>query len=282
MLSPFNGILGVDLGAFSGMLHLFHKRENIYTIIEKLTGARLTTTFCRVGGMERDIYPDFVKEVKMVTEGLKPALAEFTDLLIRNRIFNERTDGIGGISAEDAIAYGFSGPNLRAAGVDHDVRKDSPYMLYDKVDFDVPVGENGSVLHRTLVRLEEMHQSIRIIEQLIDGIPEGPFHADLPHTFLPPKEKVYSSMEELIYHFKIIMHGVKVPPGEYYMATEAANGELGFYIVSEGDKSPWRVHVRRPCFWYYQAFPEMVKGGLLADSIATMSSLNVIAGELDC
>ncbi|EKR98170.1 NADH dehydrogenase subunit D [Leptospira mayottensis 200901122] len=276
------GILGVDLGAFSGMLHLFHHRENIYQVIEKLTGARLTTTFCRIGGLERDIYPDFVKEIKLVCKGLKPAIEEFNSLLLKNKIFLGRTEGIGGISAENAIAYGFTGPNLRAAGVDWDVRKDEPYMFYDKVDFDVPVGEDGSVLHRSLVRMEEMRQSIRIIEQLVDGIPEGSWHADLPHAYLPEKNKVYNNMEELIYHFKIIMHGVKVPPGEHYMATEAANGELGFYIVSEGEKSPWRVHVRRPCFWYYQAFAELVRGGLLADSVATMSSLNVIAGELDC
>ncbi|TGL37873.1 NADH-quinone oxidoreductase subunit D [Leptospira perdikensis] len=277
-----NGIMGVDLGAFSGLLHLFHHRENIYQILEKLTGARLTTTFCRVGGMERDIYPEFQKEIKIIIKGLKPALDEFQDLLIRNKIFNERTAGIGGLSQERAIAYGFSGPNLRATGVPWDVRKDDPYMFYDKVDFDIPVGQDGSALDRTLVRMEEMRQSMRIIEQLIDGIPEGAYHADVPHTFLPPKDRVYNNMEELIYHFKIIMHGVKVPPGEYYMATEAANGELGFYVVSEGEKTPWRVHVRRPCFWYYQAFPELVKGGLLADTIATMSSLNVIAGELDC
>ncbi|EKS09258.1 NADH-quinone oxidoreductase subunit D [Leptospira santarosai] len=276
------GILGVDLGAFSGLLHLFHHRENIYQIIEKLTGARLTTTFCRIGGLEKDIYPDFVKEVKLVCKGLKPAIEEFNSLLLKNRIFLGRTEGIGGISAENAIAYGYTGPNLRAAGVDWDVRKDEPYMLYDKVDFDVPIGEDGSVLHRSLVRMEEMRQSIRIIEQLVDGIPSGAWHADLPHAYLPEKNKVYNNMEELIYHFKIIMHGVKVPPGEHYMATEAANGELGFYIVSEGEKSPWRVHVRRPCFWYYQSFAELVRGGLLADSVATMSSLNVIAGELDC
>jgi len=277
-----NGIMGVDLGAFSGLLHLFHHRENIYQVLEKLTGARLTTSFCRVGGMERDIYPDFQKEVKMILRGLAPALDEFHELLIRNKIFNDRTKGIGGISADDAIAYGFSGPNLRAAGVDWDVRKDDPYMFYDKVDFDIPIGDDGSALDRTLVRMEEMRQSMRIIEQLVDGIPEGAYHADVPHSFLPPKDRVYHNMEELIYHFKIIMHGIKVPPGEYYHATEAANGELGFYVVSEGEKSPWRVHVRRPCFWYYQSFPQLVKGGLIADTIATMSSLNVIAGELDC
>lgn len=276
------GILGVDIGAFSGFLHLFHHRENIYQVLEKLTGARLTTTFCRVGGMERDLYPEFESDVKTICQGLKPALEEFNNLLIRNRIFQERTAGIGGISAADAIDYGYTGPNLRACGVDWDVRKDEPYMLYDKVNFNIPVGEDGSVLHRTLVRMEEMQQSIHIIEQLVDGIPEGSFHADVPHIFLPEKQKVYSSMEELIYHFKIIMHGIKVPQGEYYFATEAANGELGFTIVSEGEKTPWRVHVRRPCFWYYQSFPDLIRGGLLADSVATMSSLNVIAGELDC
>ncbi len=277
-----NGILGVDLGAFSGMLYLFHQRERIYSIIEKLTGARLTTTFCRVGGLERDIYPDFQKEVKELITGLKPVIEEFDTLLIRNKIFNDRTAGVGGISKEDALSYGFTGPNLRAAGVAHDVRKDEPYMFYDKVDFDVPIGSDGSVLHRALVRMEEMRQSIRIIEQLVDNIPAGSYHADLPHAFLPEKQRVYNNMEELIYHFKIIMHGIKVPAGEYYFPTEAANGELGFYIVSEGEKSPYRIHVRRPCFWFYQAFPEIVKGSLIADSIATMSSLNAIAGELDC
>ena len=277
-----NGILGVDLGAFSGMLYLFHQRERIYTIIENLTGARITTTFCRVGGMERDIYPGFQKEVKEVIVGLKPVIEEFDTLLVRNKIFNERTAGIGGISKEDALSYGFTGPNLRAAGVSHDVRKDEPYMFYDKVDFDIPVGTDGSVLHRILVRMEEMRQSIRIIEQLVDNIPSGSYHADVPHAFLPEKHRVYNNMEELIYHFKLIMHGIPVPPGEYYFPTEAANGELGFYIVSEGEKSPYRVHVRRPCFWFYQAFPELIKGGLIADSIATMSSLNAIAGELDC
>ncbi|WCL48196.1 NADH dehydrogenase (quinone) subunit D [Leptospira sp. GIMC2001] len=276
------GILGVDIGAFSGFLHLFHQRENIYQILEKLTGARLTTTFCRVGGMERDIYPEFEAEVKLLCKMLRPALKEFNTLLIRNKIFNERTAGIGGISQEDAISYGYTGPNLRATGVDWDVRKDKPYMFYDRVDFDIPVGEDGSVLHRTLVRMEEMEQSIRIVEQLINKFPSGAYHADMPNIFLPEKNRVYNNMEELIYHFKIIMHGIKVPAGEHYFATEAANGELGFYIVSQGEKTPWRVHVRRPCFWYYQSFPDLIRGGLLADSVATMSSLNVIAGELDC
>ena len=278
-----NGILGVDLGAFSGFLHLFHHRENIYQIIEKLTGARLTTTFCRVGGLEKDIYPEFKQEVKSVCKYLKPAIEEFDSLLMRNKIFLERTDGIGTISQEDALDYGYTGPNLRATGLDWDIRKDEPYMFYQEVDFDIPVGEDGGVLHRALVRMEEMRQSIRIIEQIVDKVEEkDPYHADLPNIYLPDKERVYHNMEELIYHFKIIMHGIQPPKGEHYMATEAANGELGFYVVSEGEKTPYRVHVRRPCFWYYQSFTELIKGGLLADSVATLSSLNVIAGELDC
>ncbi len=275
------GILGVDLGSFPSFLYMFHKREEIYTILERLTGARLTNTFCRVGGLEKDIYPEFVEDVKNFVKSFPKVLKEVDKLLTKNRIFYERTKGIGGISKERALEYGYTGPNLRAAGVDYDVRVHNPYMFYDQVDFDIPIGEDGSVYDRYLVRIEEMWQSLRIVDYLIKNIPEGPYHADVPHIFLPPKERVYKSMEDLIYHFKIIMHGIEVPPGEHYYATEAANGELGFYIVSRGGKSPWRVYVRRPCFWYYQSYPELVKGHLFADAIAIMSSLNVIAGELD-
>lgn len=276
------GILGVDLGAFASFLYMFHKREEVYQILEKMTGARLTNTFCRVGGLEHDIYPDFVKDVKHFVKTFPKVLKETDKLLTKSRIFYDRTKGVGKISAERALEYGYTGPNLRACGVPYDVRVDNPYMFYDQVDFDIPIGEDGSVYDRYLVRIEEMWQSLRIVEQLVDNIPEGPHHADVPHIYLPEKQKVYTSMEDLIYHFKIIMHGIEVPPGEFYFSTEAANGELGFTIVSRGKKSPWRVHVRRPCFWYYQSYPELVKGGLLADAIAIMSSLNVIAGELDC
>ncbi|HMY11695.1 MAG TPA: NADH-quinone oxidoreductase subunit D, partial [Turneriella sp.] len=270
------------LGAFASFLYMFHKREDIYQILEKMTGARLTNTFCRVGGLEKDIYPQFVADVKKFVKTFPKVLKETDTLLTKSRIFYDRTKGVGKISGERALAYGFTGPNLRATGVDYDVRVSSPYMYYDQVDFDVPVGEDGGVYDRYLVRLEEMRQSLRIIGQLVNNIPEGAYHADIPHAYLPPKQKVYTSMEDLIYHFKIIMHGIEVPTGEHYYSTESANGELGFTIVSRGKKSPWRVHVRRPCFWYYQAFPEIVNGGLLADAIANMSSLNVIAGELDC
>ena len=276
------GILGVDLGAFASFLYMFHKREEVYQILEKMTGARLTNTFCRVGGLEHDIYPEFQQDVKKFIKSFPKVLKETDKLLTKSRIFYDRTKGIGKISGERALEYGYTGPNLRAAGVAFDVRVDNPYMFYDQVDFDIPVGDDGSVYDRYLVRIEEMRQSLRILEQLVDNIPEGPHHADVPHIYLPKKDKVYTSMEDLIYHFKIIMHGIEVPPGEHYFSTESANGELGFTIVSRGQKSPWRVHVRRPCFWYYQSFPELVTGGLLADAIANMSSLNVIAGELDC
>lgn len=275
------GILGVDLGAYASFLFMFHKREDVYQILERTTGARLTTTFARVGGLEHDVYPDFIKDVKRFVKEFPKVLNENDKLLSKSRIFYERTKDVSKITAERALEYGFSGPNLRAAGVAHDVRTENPYMFYDQVDFDVPVGVNGSVYDRFLVRVEEMRQSLRIVDQLINNLPDGAYHAELPHVYLPKKDKVYSSMEDLIYHFKIIMHGIEVPPGEHYYATEVANGELGFNIISRGKRSPWRIATRRPSIWFYQAFPELVEGGMIADAIATMSSVNVIAGELD-
>jgi len=276
-----NSVLGVDLGAFTGLLYLYHYREMFNTILEKMTGARLTTTFTRVGGLEMDIYDGFAKDVKEFLREFPKILKDFEGLLIHNRIFIDRTRGIGAIDTETALSYGYTGPNLRATGYNYDVRKAYPYLMYDQVKFDIPVGTDGSVYDRFLVRNEEMYQSMKIVEQLIDNIPDGPIRVDDYHYALPPKEDVYGKMEELIYHFKIVMHGIQAPPGEYYSAAEVANGEMGFYIVSDGGKSPYRVHVRRPCFWYYQSFPELVEGGLIADLVAIMSSLNVIAGELD-
>jgi NADH-quinone oxidoreductase subunit D len=276
-----NGILGVDLGAYTGFLYLFHFREKVYNIMEKMVGSRLTTTFTRLGGLEMDIYPDFVKDVKEFLNEYPKILKDFNNLLIHNRIFIDRTRGVGGITPKDALAWGYTGPNLRAAGVPMDLRKDAPYLVYDQVDFDIPVGTEGCVYDRFLVRIEEMEQSLRIINQLIDNIPDGPHSITDYHVSMPPKEKVYTSMEELIYHFKLVMNGVKMPAGEYYSAAEVANGELGFYVVSDGSEKPYRIHVRRPCFWYYQSYPELVEGGMIADAIAVMSSLNVIAGELD-
>ena len=276
------GILGVDLGALTGFLYLYHQREVVYNILEKLTGARQTTTFGRIGGLDRDIYPGFKEEVKAFVEEFPKTWLDFDKLLTRNRIFVERTRGVGGISAEKAWNYGFTGPNLRAAGVEWDIRKQFPYCGYEDFDFMVPTGTGGDVYDRYIVRMEEMRQSLKIIEQALENLNEDePYHADLPKVFLPPKENVYNDIESLIHHFKLITDGVKVPNGEFYHSTEVANGELGFYIVSDGGMNPYRMHIKRPCFWFYQAVEELLPGGMIADAVATLSSINVIAGELD-
>ena len=214
-------------------------------------------------------------------ESLPKLLAEFEKLLMRNRIFMDRVVGAGPISAERALNYGFTGPNLRAAGVDYDVRVAAPYSSYEDFEFDIPVGTNGDIYDRFMVRQEEMHQSLRIIKQAIAKLPEGPIHADVPDFYLPPKEEVYHNMEALIYQFKIVMGETNVPVGEVYHAVEGGNGELGFYLISDGGRTPFRLSFRRPCFIYYQAYTEMIKGAMLSDAVLTLSSLNVIAGELD-
>jgi len=274
-------VIGVDTGALSGFLHLFQSREKIYDIFESVCGARLTTNIGRIGGLERDfsdvtwhLIHEFMKEFPV-------KLKEFQKLLDRNKIFMDRIIGVGSISAEEALNYGFTGPNLRAAGVDYDVRVMNPYSSYEDFEFDIPVGTSGDTFDRYTVRMEEMWQSLRIIEQAIDKLPEGAYHADLPDFYLPPKADVYSKMEALIYHFKIIMGETEIPVGEVYHAVEGGNGELGYYIISDGGRTPYRFHIRRPGFIYYQAYPEMIKGSLLSDAIITMSSMNVIAGELD-
>jgi NADH:ubiquinone oxidoreductase subunit D len=208
-------------------------------------------------------------------------IADVNALLTKNRIFIERTMGIGPITAKDAIALGFTGPCLRAAGVPLDLRKDEPYLVYDRFDFDVPVGEAGDTCDRYLVRMEEMRQSLRIIEQAIAQLPGGPINIDDPRFILPEKAQVYENIEALMNHFKFIMEGVKVPAGEVYSATEAANGELGFYIVSRGGGGPYKIKVRPPCFPLFQGIPHLVKGQMIADLIATLGSVNIIAGELD-
>jgi NADH-quinone oxidoreductase subunit D len=193
----------------------------------------------------------------------------------------DRTIGVGPISAERALNYGFTGPNLRATGVDYDVRVMNPYSSYEDFDFIIPVGTTGDTYDRFMVRQEEIHQSLSIIKQALDKLPAGDYHADVPEFYLPPKEEVYNNMEALIYHFKIVMGEVPVPQGEVYFSVEGGNGELGFYLISDGGRTPYRLHFRRPCFIYYQAYAEMIKGTMLSDAIAILSSLNVIAGELD-
>ena len=274
-------VIAVDTGAMTGFLYLFQWREKIYEIFEEICGARLTTNIGRIGGMERDFNEKAWERIHAFMKEFPTALREFDKLVTRNRIFMDRTINCGPISAEKALQYSFSGPNLRAAGVDYDVRVMNPYSSYQDFEFDIPVGTNGDTYDRYMVRMEEMWQSMRIIEQAIKNLPDGPFHAEVPEFYLPPKEDVYSKMEALIYHFKIVMGETDVPKGEVYHAVEGGNGELGYYLISDGGRTPYRLHMRRPCFIYYQAYPSMIEGGMLSDAILTMSSMNVIAGELD-
>ncbi|HEV7379743.1 MAG TPA: NADH dehydrogenase (quinone) subunit D [Dyadobacter sp.] len=276
-----NSILGVDTGAFSGFLYVMQKREDIYEIYEEVCGARLTTNMGRIGGMERDLSTTAIRKIRDFIKTFPPVLQEFEKLMSRNRIFMDRTINVGGISLERALSYGFTGPNLRAAGLDYDVRVMNPYSSYEDFDFSIPIGQSGDTFDRYNVRIEEMWQSLKIVEQALNNLPEGPYYADAPEYYLPPKKEVYNNMEALIYHFKIVMGEIDAPAGEVYHAVEGGNGELGFYLISDGGRAPYRLHFRRPSFIYYQAFPEMCKGSTLSDAILTMSSLNVIAGELD-
>ena len=279
-----NSIVGVDTGAYTGFLYVFQAREWIYEIYEEVCGSRLTTNIGRVGGFERNFTPVAFEKIEKFLVEYPKVLSEFERLFNRNRIFIERTQGVGAMSKEFALNYGFTGPNLRSAGVDYDVRIANPYSSYEDFDFKIPVGQTGDCYDKFLVRNEEMWQSLSIIQQAMDKIKKEPadiYHADVPEYYLPDKKDVYTSMEALIYHFKIIMGEVTIPKGEVYSAVEGGNGELGFYFVSDGGRTPYRLHFRRPCFIYYQAFPELVKGVLLSDAIVFMSSLNLIAGELD-
>jgi len=282
-----NSIVGVDTGAYTGFLYVMQYRELIYEIYEEICGSRLTTNIGRIGGFERNFSQKAFEKLEKFLKEYPVVLKEFNNLFTRNRIFMERTMGVGPISAERALNYGFTGPNLRAAGVDYDVRVHSPYSSYEDLEFTVPVGTTGDCYDRFLVRDQEMWQSISLIEQAYRKVQEfkgaeaDVYHADAPEYYLPPKKDVYTKMEALIWHFKIVMGEIDIPPGEVYMSVEGGNGELGFYLISDGGRTPYRLHFRRPCFVYYQAFEELVKGGMLSDAIVTMSSLNLIAGEMD-
>jgi NADH-quinone oxidoreductase subunit D len=280
-----NTIVGQDAGATTPFLYVYQWREKIYEVYEEICGARLTTNMGRVGGWERDFSPLVWERVRGIQRDLPAVLKEFERMLVRNRIFMDRTVNCGPLSADRALAYGFTGPNLRACGVDHDVRVADPYSSYEDFDFIIPVGQSGDTYDRFMVRQQEMWESLSIIRQAMDKLDamkdKTTFRADVPEWALPPKEEVYSAMEPLIWHFKIVMGESEVPVGEVYHCVEGGNGELGFYLVSDGGRTPFRLHLRRPCFIYYQAFPEMIKGSMLSDAILTMSSMNVIAGELD-
>lgn len=286
-----NSVIGVDTGALTPFTYVFQWREKIYEIYEEICGSRLTTNIGRVGGFERNFNETVYEKTRAFLKGFPKVMKEFEDLLVRNRIFMERCQGAGPISAERALNYGFTGPNLRAAGVDYDVRVAQPYSSYEDFDFVVPVGSTGDVYDRFMVRNQEIWESYSMVQQALDKISqlekEDPSQKDLYYApesdayHFPQKEEVYNKMEALIYHFKMVMGEIALPEGEIYNAVEGANGELGFYMISDGGRSPYRLHFRRPCFIYYQAFPELIKNGLLSDAIITLSSLNVIAGELD-
>ncbi len=275
------GTGGVDLGALTSFFHLFTFREKCYTLFERLCGARLTVSMTRVGGMAQDAPEGWFDDVLTFCREMRVQVDEITKLMLENKIFIKRTQGVSPVSAKDAIEWGYTGPLLRASGVNLDLRKNSPYYGYDQLNFDVPVGTNGDIYDRYLVRIEEMRQSLRIIEQVCKNVPSGDFTIRDKGIVLPEKKDVYGNIEGLMNHFMLVIKGLRPPVGETYDATEAANGELGFYLVSDGSGTPYRLKVRPPCFAIYQSFPTVVRGTMIADAIATIASMNVIAGELD-
>ena len=271
----------VDLGAITPYFVMFRAREDIYTLLEACSGARLTVSYVRIGGLAQDVPDNFEALCRAALASVQEVVEAGDKLLTRNIIFMKRFKDIGVMDRDEALSWGWAGPCLRGSGVDYDVRKDHPYSGYEQYDFDVPVGTVGDCFDRYLVRMEEMRQSVRIVEQALAQLPGGPVITDDKRVAIPPKSEVYSNIEALMNHFKLIYEGILAPPGEVYGYTEGANGELGFYIVSDGKKTPWRVKVRPPCYNIYQAFPHMIRGGMLADAIAIIGGLNVIAGELD-
>src|SRR6185503_4158976 len=270
------------LGAFTPLLWFMKGREMIYDIMEEETGARLTHSFGRVGGMAQPPSANFKAMVSAVIPRIRSIIVEAEALLLQNRIFLDRLQGVGKISPKDAIALGWTGPCLRSTGVAYDVRKAHPYLVYDRLAFDVPVGQEGDNWDRFMVRLEEMRQSVRIIEQAIEQMPDsGPVDVDDPRIVLPPKGEVYTTIEATIQHFKIVMEGIKVPAGECYSYTEAGNGELGFYMVSDGSGTPYRIRIRPPCFAVVQGLGQLIEGAMIPDIVPTFGSLNMIGGECD-
>lgn len=275
------GAAALEIGAFTPFLWAMQAREEFYFLIEMITGARVTTSYTRIGGVRWDLPEGWVERYQKCEKVLMERLDDIETLLTRNRIFIDRNAGVGVMKAEDAIAWGFTGPCLRAAGVDYDVRKAQPYLVYDRLEFDVPIGTEGDNYDRYLVRLEEIRQSVRIIRQVIRDIPEGPVNIDDWRIVLPPKEAVYHTIEGMIAHFELVMKGIQVPPGEAYYAVEGGNGEVGFYVVSDGSGRPYRVHIRPPCFAIMQALRDMIVGSMVADIIPTFDSINMIGGEID-
>jgi NADH-quinone oxidoreductase subunit D len=275
------GAGALELGAMSAFLYAVEARDHIWDLVEEVTGARLTVSFARIGGLKEDLPANFAERWEATEPRLWDVIKKLDQLSTKNRIFMDRMMNTGVIGADEAVSLGFTGPVLRSTGVAYDIRKDSPYFAYDRVDFEVPVGTNGDNFDRYLVRLEEMKQSISIIRQCLKGLPGGPLNVDDPHIMLPPKELVYNSIEGMINHFKLIFEGIQVPAGEVYSYTEAANGELGFYIVSNGTGKPYKLRVRPPCFYFMGGIDRMIEGGMLSDIIPTFDTINMIGGEVD-
>ncbi len=275
------GTTGIDIGAFTVFLYTFQERERIYTLHEKLTGARITTSATRIGGMMADLPAGWIEELQEFVDTVPKTLDEVETLLTSNNLWIGRNLGVGPMSAEDAVNYGLTGPNLRASGVAYDVRKDRPYYDYETYDFDVVVGENGDCYDRYLVRMEEMRQSLRILQQAIDRLPDGPINVDDPRLILPSKTDCMTDMASMIHHFKVVMEGVPAPAGESWFGVESSKGELGMYVVSDGGSKPVRWRVRGPSFVNLAALPKMVEGQLLTDVIASNASIDIVLGEID-
>ncbi len=275
------GTTAIDIGAMTPFLYTFEERERIYNLHEAYAGARMTTSVSRVGGMMADVPPGWLDSVRDFVETFPKTLDETERLLTQNSIWIGRTQGVGAIGAEDALNVGACGPNLRACGVAYDVRKDKPYLDYETYDFDVPIGEHGDVYDRYLVRMEEMRQSLRILEQALDRVPSGPINVDDPRVILPPKSQVMGSIDGMISHFKLVMEGLKVPAGEVWSSIESSKGELGFYLVADGGPKPVRCRFRGPSFMNMSTLPYLVEGELIADLIAVNASIDIVLGEID-
>jgi NADH-quinone oxidoreductase subunit D len=275
------GALGLDIGAVTVFMWTFREREKLYDIFENLTGARFTTSYTRIGGISQDMTDATKQMIQAFIDQFPAKLAECESLLNRNNIFVGRTDGVGVMSRENAIAMGFSGPNLRASGVDHDIRRSNPYLVYNELDFNIPVYNDGDSLARYYVRVNEIKESTNIVQQALDKIPTGPVHAFEPKKVLPKKERVYTKMEELIHDFMIINFGVDPPVGEVYHAVEGSKGELGFYIQSKGEGHPWRMKIRSPSFMNLQSLPMLLEGRMISDVVAIIGSIDPVMGEAD-
>jgi NADH-quinone oxidoreductase subunit D len=275
------GAFAMDCGAWTIFMYTFEEREKLYRLFEELTGARFTTSYTRIGGVARDIPDGWLDRVSDFCDQFLPILDESLAMLTGNRIWRDRTEGVGVISRKDALAWGLTGPNLRAAGVPFDLRKDKPYCGYEKYDFDVPVGTTGDCYDRYLVRGEEMKQSVRIVEQAIASFPTGPLNADAPKIIAPPKGKILTSMEELIQNFMIVTEGPQIPAGEVYFEAENPKGSLGFYVVSKGGGVPWRLKIRGPSFCNLSIIPKVCVGAMLGDVVSILGSLDFVMGECD-